>query len=103
MLCVFLSFANEFFLTWGNWTNIIRQTAINGILAIGVTFVILTKGIDLSVGAVMALAGAVGASLATASNPHGIWLVLLAGCTVGVVLGGLKGLQSQSCRCRHSW
>ena len=92
VLCVFLSFANEFFLTWGNWTNILRQTAINGILAIGVTFVILTKGIDLSVGAVMALAGAVGASLATASNPHSIWFVLLAGCTVGVVLGGLNGL-----------
>lgn len=92
VLCVFLSFANEFFLTWGNWTNIIRQTAINGILAIGVTFVILTKGIDLSVGAVMALAGAVGASLATTSHPHGIWLVLLAGCMVGVVLGGLNGL-----------
>lgn len=92
VLCLFLSFANEFFLTWGNWTNIIRQTAINGILAIGVTFVILTSGIDLSVGAVMALAGAVGASFATATNPHSIVLAIAAGGAVGIVLGGLNGL-----------
>lgn len=91
VLCIVLSVSNEFFLTWGNWTNIIRQTAINGILAVGVTFVILTKGIDLSVGAVMALAGAVGASLATSSNPHNIVLVLFAACAVGAVLGWLNG------------
>ena len=49
-LCLVLSFASENFLTWPNWVNILRQTSINGILAIGMTYVILTKGIDLSVG-----------------------------------------------------
>jgi len=92
VLCTFLSIANEFFLTWGNWTNIIRQTSINGMLAIGVTFVILTKGIDLSVGAVMALAGAVGASLAITANSHDIVVVILAACAVGAALGAVNGI-----------
>ena len=47
-LCICLSFANENFMTWGNWVNVLRQTSINGILAIGMTYVILTKGIDSS-------------------------------------------------------
>ena len=92
VLCVALSFASEAFLTWDNWTNIIRQTAINGILAIGVTFVILTKGIDLSVGSVMALAGAVGASLATSADPHSLWVVIPAACAVGAALGAVNGV-----------
>jgi len=91
-LCIALNFASDSFLSWDNWTNIIRQTAINGILAIGVTFVILTKGIDLSVGSVMALAGAVGASLATSSNPHSLWMVIPAACAVGAALGAVNGL-----------
>jgi putative xylitol transport system permease protein len=92
VLCIALSFSSDVFLTWPNWTNIIRQTAINGMLAIGVTFVILTGGIDLSVGAVMALAGVVGASLATTPGEHNIVLVLLAGCGVGAFLGWLNGV-----------
>lgn len=91
-LCVVLSMTSDAFLTWDNWTNIIRQTAINGILAIGVTFVILTKGIDLSVGSVMALSGAVGASLATTGNPHSLWLVIPCACAVGALLGAVNGI-----------
>jgi len=92
VLCAALGFASDAFFTWGNWTNIIRQTAINGILAIGVTFVILTKGIDLSVGSIMALAGAVGASLATSANPHALWLSVASACAVGAGLGAVNGL-----------
>ncbi|MGO8499839.1 ABC transporter permease, partial [Rhizobium ruizarguesonis] len=51
-----LSFSNEFFLTGGNISNGLLQTSINGVLAIGMTFVILTRGIDLSVGSVVATA-----------------------------------------------
>ena len=57
VLCITLSLVSENFLTWGNWVNVLRQTSINGILAIGMTYVILTKGIDLSVGSVLALCG----------------------------------------------
>ncbi|HBY36208.1 MAG TPA: sugar ABC transporter permease, partial [Delftia acidovorans] len=63
-LCAALALANPHFMTWGNWADILRQTSINGILAIGMTCVVLTAGIDLSVGAILALAGMVGAWLA---------------------------------------
>src|SRR5256885_855597 len=60
-LCAALALANPHFMTWGNWADILRQTSINGILAIGMTCVVLTAGIDLSVGAIPALARMVGA------------------------------------------
>ena len=47
-LCAALALANPHFMTWGNWADILRQTSINGILAIGMTCVVLTAGIDLS-------------------------------------------------------
>lgn len=62
-LFIILSFLTEgTFLTPRNLSNLTRQVAINGILAIGMTFVILVGGIDLSVGSVVALAGVVSAS-----------------------------------------
>jgi putative xylitol transport system permease protein len=51
---------------------VLLQTSINGVLAIGMTFVILTRGIDLSVGSVVALAGIVSASFATTSATAGV-------------------------------
>ena len=69
-LCAALALANPHFMTWGNWADILRQTSINGILAIGMTCVVLTAGIDLSVGAILALAGMVGAWLAA---PRASW------------------------------
>ncbi len=92
VLCVLLSFANEFFLTWDNWTNVLRQTSINGILAIGMTFVILSGGIDLSVGSMLALCGMVAGSLVTgvgASNPL---VGIAAGIATGLVLGAVNGI-----------
>ncbi|MCX5493349.1 ABC transporter permease [Kaistia dalseonensis] len=91
LLCVVLSMSSEFFLTWNNWTNIIRQTAINGILAIGVTFVILAGGIDLSVASVMALCGAVAASFSTTASESFIGLVVIAGLATGLTAGLVNG------------
>lgn len=54
-LCVFLSFATDSFLSLRNFLNILDQITVLGIMAIGMTFVILIGGIDLSVGSVMAL------------------------------------------------
>ena len=51
-----------------NLLNILRQTSINAIIAMGMTFVILTAGIDLSVGSILAFAGAVCASMIAADN-----------------------------------
>ena len=92
VLCGVLSAVNDNFLTWGNWVNILRQTSINGILAIGMTYVILTKGIDLSVGSILALSGLVTGSLVTGSEPHSAFVGILAGLLVGLALGAINGL-----------
>ena len=91
LLCLVLSFANENFMSVGNWTNVLRQTSINGVLAIGMTFVILTKGIDLSVGSLLAVAGMVTGSLVTGDNPSSPWLAVAAGLLTGTVLGCVNG------------
>ncbi len=62
-LFIFLSFASDTFLTWRNLSNLGRQTSINGIVALGMTFVIISGGIDLSVGAVVGLSGMIAALL----------------------------------------
>ncbi|MFT3961809.1 ABC transporter permease [Propionivibrio sp.] len=90
-LCGGLSAINENFLTLGNWTNILRQTSINGILAIGMTYVILTRGIDLSVGSILALSGLVAGSLVTGSEPHAAIVGIAAGLAVGLALGAVNG------------
>ena len=66
-LCLILTLASPYFLTEKNLINVLRQTSINGLLSIGMTFVILTGGIDLSVGSILAFAGIVGASLSSPS------------------------------------
>lgn len=99
LLVVILSVSNEFFLTPGNISNVLLQTSINGILAIGMTFVILTRGIDLSVGSVVALAGIVSASFVTSSAtagiagaPYPMVMALAAGIIVGIACGAVVGL-----------
>ena len=59
---------NNYFLSYDNMLIILRQISINGILAIGMTFVIITAGVDLSVGSVLALAGIVAARFATSNS-----------------------------------
>ncbi|MGI6169791.1 MAG: ABC transporter permease [Christensenellales bacterium] len=56
-LCVILSLASDVFLSAGNISNIFLQASLNGVIAIGMTMVILTGGIDLSVGSIVAVAG----------------------------------------------
>ena len=78
------------FLTPSNLMNIALQTSIVAIIAIGMTFVILTAGIDLSVGSVVALCGALAAGLAVKQELGtyvGIGLALAAGAAVGLVSG----------------
>lgn len=78
------------FLTPSNLMNIAVQTSIIAIIAIGMTFVILTAGIDLSVGSVVALCGALAAGLAVRQELGtfvGIGLALLAGAAVGILNG----------------
>ncbi len=92
LLCTALTFANKYFLTTGNIVNILQQTSINGILALGMTLVILTGGIDLSVGSVMAISSIMAATFVTGDHPRSLWLVLPLGVCAGAFLGLLNGL-----------
>jgi putative xylitol transport system permease protein len=92
VLCVALTFLNEYFLTPKNILNIVRQTSINGILALGMTLVILTGGIDLSVGSSLALAGIVAASMVRGVHAENAWLAAGVGLAVGAAVGAVNGL-----------
>src|SRR5919199_490225 len=64
LVCGFAAYRYPQFLSEDNLTNVLRQNSMLGLVALGMTFVILTGGIDLSVGSLLALAGVVAASLA---------------------------------------
>lgn len=63
LICVILSFLSPVFLSLRNILNVLRQVSITGIIGVGMTFVILTAGIDLSVGSLLALAGVLAAGM----------------------------------------
>src|SRR5215210_5335821 len=64
LICTILSFLTANFFSVQNFVIVLRQISINGILAVGVTFVIICGGIDLSLGSVLALTGVVAALFA---------------------------------------
>jgi ribose transport system permease protein len=101
LLLIALSFASETFLTLENGLNVLRQISINLCLSIGMTMIILSGGIDLSVGSVLALSGAVAAGLLkhgidlpywNASLQFTVFGAILAGIAVGLAAGGCNGL-----------
>ena len=77
------------FLNPFNLINVLRQIALFGIVSVGMTFVILTAGIDLSVGSIVAVAAVVSAMLLDVGTP--IPLVLAAGLVIGIAMGALNG------------
>ena len=89
ILMFLVSLVSPSFLSIDNLLNILRQTSINGIIAMGMTFVILTAGIDLSVGSVLAFSGAVCASMISADVNLPLALVVTLG--VGAALGAANG------------
>jgi len=91
VLFIFSSLVSEAFLTARNLLNVMRQVSINGIIAIGMTFVILTAGIDLSVGAMLAMVGCLCAGLIK-FNGLGFILVFLIGLGAGLLMGAANGV-----------
>lgn len=88
-LFIIISLLNNSFLEIANLKNLFRQVSINAIIAFGMTFVILTAGIDLSVGSMLALSGAVMAELiVTGMNPM---LAIIVACLLGLFLGAING------------
>lgn len=83
LLVIIISALNSAFLEPSNLFNLLRQVSINGLIAFGMTFVILTGGIDLSVGSTLALSSAMVAILMV-SGVDSI-IALLLGCIFGAV------------------
>jgi len=88
-LITVFSILSERFFTISNMLIVMRQTSIVAFLGVGMTFVILGAGIDLSVGSVLAFSGAVAAGV---MQNEGIFLGILAGLAVGTALGAFSGL-----------
>ncbi len=90
ILVVIVSILNPSFLEPLNILNLLRQVAINALIAFGMTFVILTGGIDLSVGAILALSSALTAGMMVSGiDPI---LAILIGCILGGLMGMVNGL-----------
>ena len=90
VLCLVLILFTDRFLTVRNLINVTRQISINAIIAVGMTFVILTSGIDLSVGSVMAFSGTI---MAAAMADWGLnpILAILIGLSIGALFGLING------------
>ncbi len=102
-LIVVLSFLSDRFLSVPNIINILRQISINAIIAFGMTVVIIGRGIDLSVGSLLALTGVIGASIAVLGVPErGVdptsmqlvypWLAIATMLVIGILLGLWNGV-----------
>jgi ribose transport system permease protein len=90
VLCIILSLVADRFLTVKNLTNVARQFSVIAIMSVGMTYVIITAGIDLSVGSVVALSGCMSAWYLVAGYP--IWLCILIGLFLGALTGLVNGL-----------
>jgi inositol transport system permease protein len=85
-----LSVSTDAFLSVANLTNVARQVSINGILAVGVTFVLLTGGVDLSLGSVVALSGVACATFAHPGD-HSVFVPIAVGLLTGAACGLVNG------------
>lgn len=97
IICILSALRPDTFLTMDNFLNVLRRSSVYGIIAIGMTFVIVSGGIDLSVGSMLAVCGMIGAAVMEAiggANPHG-WAIVagtIAGIAAGVVFGMGNGI-----------
>jgi ribose/xylose/arabinose/galactoside ABC-type transport system permease subunit len=90
VLCGVLAVLTPYFLTVSNLLNIAEQTSINAIVAVGMTFVILSGGIDLSVGSIVALSGVVLGMALRDQQP--VALAILIALAIGVICGQINGI-----------
>ena len=90
LMCVLMTFASPYFLTVRNILNILRQFSLIAILAVGEGLIIITAGIDLSVGALVGMTACVGAWAALAGAPASLTLLIILGS--GTLAGLINGL-----------
>lgn len=99
IMCTALSIASEHFLTLDNLLNVFRQSAVNALLGLGQLPVIITAGIDLSVGSILGLCCVLVALMLKAGVP--VWLALPASLAAGAGLGFINGLLLTKLRLPH--
>src|SRR5712691_5003557 len=99
IMCLALSLASEHFLTVDNLMNVFRQSAVNALLALGQLAVIITAGIDLSVGSILGFCCVLVALMLKAGTPS--WLALPAALAAGTVLGLINGVLLTKLRLPH--
>jgi len=90
LLSAILSLITDRFLSLDNWMNILRQTSLNALIAVGMLMVLLTGGIDLSVGSVAALTGCVMGVMMQAGITNPV-ILFAAGLSTGVLAGLFNG------------
>lgn len=90
LVCIVFSILTDSFFTEYNLLNVLRQSAVTGILAAGMTFVIISGGIDLSVGSVVAVSGVFAAGLMRDGVP--VPLAILVAIAIGLVFGAINGI-----------
>lgn len=94
-ICIFATFLSADFLSITNLFNVLKQITVAGIVGCGMTFVILTGGIDLSVGSIIGLAGVMSAGvLASTGNTP---LALLTAVGIGIICGAVNGFLIAQC------
>lgn len=89
LLVIALSLVSPYFLTWTNFINVLRQASLQFLMSAGLTIVILTAGIDLSIGAVLGLSACIAASLISGGF---VVLGIAAGLAAGLVCGLVNGV-----------
>jgi ribose transport system permease protein len=90
IICTFMSFASPYFFTLTNIINVLRQISIIAIISVGVSFIIITGGIDLSLGSAMALGGVLVAWFTRAGTPS--WISVIITLLIGMLFGLIIGL-----------
>ena len=91
LICVLMAIFSSGFLTYENIFNVLRSTAVNGIVALAMTYVIVTGGIDLSVGTNVGLGGMICAVLII-NNGWNMWLAMLVALVICALIGLLNGM-----------
>lgn len=91
LMVIILSIITDSFFTVGNALNVLRQVSTNGMLAVGVTLVIITGGIDLSIGSIFALTSVVSTMIAHPEPQYPLILIILLGMGVGGLVGLING------------
>lgn len=90
VLCIIMAILSPRFLAVSNIRNVLTQVSVNAVIAVGMTFVILTGGIDLSVGSTLAISGAVAATLVKGDG--NVFLAIIVAIAIGAVVGLINGM-----------